>query len=252
MAGLRRSPVAWRAGRTQSLEPPAKENMQGTGVVGGVSQGTNCAPHVVGSSGRGSRGAPVATPAHLRRRALVGRSSAVLATAVILAPAAWADGTPVKSSEPPAGPQASAQQRRALTPTQPGDTMWSVARRHGVAVSELARASGRAADAPLAVGAELKLPPPGPPPGGNGRLPFSQQVPIHSPRGPAYLAPEAAHAWEAMRRASLRELGVDLYPFGPDSAYRSYGKQVEAWRIFQAGGPEAAPPGPRRTDSARP
>jgi LAS superfamily LD-carboxypeptidase LdcB len=95
-------------------------------------------------------------------------------------------------------------------------------------MAELARANG--------------LPTP-PSPGGNGRLPFSQQLPIHSPRGPAYLSPEAARAWEAMRQASLRELGVDLYPFGPDSAYRSYGKQVEAWRAFKAGGPEAAPPG---------
>jgi len=50
-SGLRRTAVAWRPGRTQSLEPPAKENMQGTGVVGGVSQGTNCAHHVVCSSG---------------------------------------------------------------------------------------------------------------------------------------------------------------------------------------------------------
>jgi hypothetical protein len=46
-----------------------------------------------------------------------------------------------------------------------------------------------------------------------------------------------------MRQASLRELGIDLYPFGPDSAYRSLGKQLEAWRIYKAGGPLAAPPG---------
>jgi hypothetical protein len=69
------------------------------------------------------------------------------------------------------------------------------------------------------------------------------QVPIYSPRGPAYLAPNAARAWEAMRQASLRELGTNLYPLGPDSAYRSYQKQVERWRIFRGGGSEAAPPG---------
>jgi D-alanyl-D-alanine carboxypeptidase len=46
-----------------------------------------------------------------------------------------------------------------------------------------------------------------------------------------------------MRQASLRELGIDLYPLGPDSAYRSYQKQVERWQIFRGGGPEAAPPG---------
>jgi LysM repeat protein len=163
--------------------------------------------------------------------------------AAVVAPTASADGTPVKSPAPSASAKPSGQPAVRTHTVQPGETMWSVAHRHGVAVSDVARASGRPSDTPLAVGTELKLPPPGPPPGGNGRLPFSQQVPIHSPRGPAYLAPEPARAWEAMREASLHELGVDLYPFGPDSAYRSYGKQVEAWRVFQAGGPEAAPPG---------
>jgi LysM repeat protein len=179
----------------------------------------------------------------VRGRRLVGRSTPVLLAAAVLAPAAWADGTPVKGPEVSAGARPADQSTVRSHTVQPGETMSSVARGHGVAVSDVARASARAPDAPLAVGTDLKIPPAGPPPGGNGRLPFSQQVAIHSPRGPAYLAPEAARAWEAMREASVRELGVDLYPFGPDSAYRSYGKQVEAWRVFQAGGPEAAPPG---------
>jgi LysM repeat protein len=184
-----------------------------------------------------------ATFLRARRREVVLRGLAVCGLAVILAPAAWADGTPVKNAGAPTitpTPQASAH--RTYT-AQPGDTMWSVARREGVPVTTLASASGRPVDAPLRVGAQLRLPPPSPPPGANGRLPFSLQVPIHSPRGPAYLEPAAARAWEAMRQASLRELGVDMYPLGPDSAYRSYGKQVEAWRVFKAGGPEAAPPG---------
>ncbi len=177
------------------------------------------------------------------RRQAVLPGLAVCALAAIFVPAAWADGTPVKNASVPTTdrtPHASAQ--RTYT-AQRGDTMWSVARRHGVTVAALASSSGRPVDAPLQVGAQLRVPPPSPPPGANGRLPFSLQVPIHSPRGPAYLEPGAARAWEAMRQASLRELGVDLYPFGPDSAYRSFGKQVEAWRVFEVGGPEAAPPG---------
>jgi D-alanyl-D-alanine carboxypeptidase len=144
------------------------------------------------------------------------RACVALAVAAVAAPTAWADGTPISGAESPPAPQ---------TPPQGagGDT--------------------KASDAPHAVGASLRLPPGAPPLGGNGRLPFSQQVAIHSPRGPAYLAPNAARAWETMRQASVRELGVELYPFGPDSAYRSYGKQLEAWHVFKAGGPEAAPPG---------
>lgn len=147
----------------------------------------------------------------------------------LLAPAAWADGTPLASDRPSTEPQPSATAAPHTDPAEPGATASSsVAGQSGVQLAELARTNG--------------LPPP-PPPGGNGRLPFSQQIPIHSPRGPAYLAPDAASAWEAMRQASLRELGIELYPLGPDSAYRSYAKQVESWRIFRAGGPEAAPPG---------
>jgi LAS superfamily LD-carboxypeptidase LdcB len=165
---------------------------------------------------------------HSRRRRLVGRGLTAFAAAAVLAPAAWADGTPLASSEPSTTPQPTPASADDTERAEPGATALSVATQPGLQVAELARANG--------------LSPP-PPPGGNGRLPFSQQAPIHSPRGPAYLAPSAARAWEAMRQASLRELGVNLYPFGPDSAYRSYGKQVEAWRLFKAGGPEAAPPG---------
>lgn len=173
---------------------------------------------------------------------------AVCASAAVLTPAALADGMPPKtpsSASPPSTPSTAAlstESEQQYT-TQPGDTIWEVARRHGVDAAALARASGRSLDATLAPGAELKIPPRLPPAGANGRLRFSSQTPIYSPRGPAFLAPGAARAWEQMRQASLRELGINLYPFGPDSAYRSYGKQVEQWRIFKAGGPEAAPPG---------
>ena len=115
---------------------------------------------------------------------------------------------------------------------QPGDTLWSIAERNGVSVSALAAENGRSSDAVLPVGATLVIPP------------LSSLVAIHSPLGAAYLAPDAARAWEAMREVSLHEFGIDLYPLGPASAYRTYSQQVELWRAYLAGeGPEAAPPG---------
>jgi hypothetical protein len=147
---------------------------------------------------------------------------------------------------------------------EPGDSLWWVATQNGVSVSSVAAASGRAPEALLPVGAVLQVPPAPtstatpatpqaattgaigatPAPGGNGRLDPSSLVAIHSPLGAASLAPGAASAWNAMRQASLAELGIDLYPAGAISAYRTYEQQVELWRQYQAGtGPLAAPPG---------
>jgi LysM repeat protein len=114
----------------------------------------------------------------------------------------------------------------------PGDSLWSIAERNGVSVSALAAENGRSSAAVLPVGARLLIPP------------VSGLVAIHSPLGVAYLAPAAARAWEAMREASLREFGIDLYPAGPLSAYRTYSQQVELRHLYLAGeGPFAAPPG---------
>ena len=130
---------------------------------------------------------------------------------------------------------------------QPGDSLWSIAERNDVSVSALAEASDRSSAAVLPVGATLVIPESSPASatrGGNGRLPLSSLVAIHSPLGVAYLSPAAARAWEAMREASLREFGIDLYPAGPLSAYRTYAQQAELWRAYLAGeGPFAAPPG---------
>lgn len=130
---------------------------------------------------------------------------------------------------------------------QPGDSLWAIAEQNGVSAAALADASGRSIDAVLPVGARLVIPDSSPataPAGGNGNLPISSLVEIHSPQGPAYLARDAARAWEAMRQASLREFGIDLYPLDSTSAYRTYSQQVELWRLYLAGeGPPAAPPG---------
>src|SRR3954470_9276281 len=82
--------------------------------------------------------------------------------------------------------------------------------------------------------------------GVNGSLNVSELTRIHHPRGIAvYLRTDAATAWEAMRRASIAERGVDLYPGGPISAYRSFANQVKMKQYWAAQGhhEKAAVPG---------
>ena len=47
-----------------------------------------------------------------------------------------------------------------------------------------------------------------------------------------------------MRQASIDTYGVDIYPGGPLSAYRTYDQQAELYQQYLDGvGPTAAPPG---------
>jgi LAS superfamily LD-carboxypeptidase LdcB len=67
---------------------------------------------------------------------------------------------------------------------------------------------------------------------------------IPSPYGELQLIPAAADAWNAMRAESLQLYGVDLYPGGPLSAYRTYDQQAQLYDAFVAGvGSPANPPG---------
>ena len=67
---------------------------------------------------------------------------------------------------------------------------------------------------------------------------------IPSPYGTLHLDPAAADAWNAMRAESLRRYGIDLYPGGPLSAYRTYAEQSQLYDEFVAGaGAPANPPG---------
>jgi LysM repeat protein len=64
------------------------------------------------------------------------------------------------------------------------------------------------------------------------------------PSGEAYLASNAAAAWNSMRQESLSVYGVDLYPAGPLSAYRSYAQQLYLYEQYLSGrGNLAAMPG---------
>lgn len=67
---------------------------------------------------------------------------------------------------------------------------------------------------------------------------------IPSPWGDLYLDAGAAAAWNAMRSAALSGYGVDLYPAGPLSAYRTSAQQGEMYELYLTGaGSPANPPG---------
>jgi LysM domain/D-alanyl-D-alanine carboxypeptidase len=67
---------------------------------------------------------------------------------------------------------------------------------------------------------------------------------IPSPYGELHLVRAAGNAWNAMRAEALRAYGIDLYPGGPLSAYRTHQQQARLYKAFLAGlGPPANPPG---------
>lgn len=67
---------------------------------------------------------------------------------------------------------------------------------------------------------------------------------IYSPLGTAYLASNAAANWEAMRQAGLATSGIDIYPAGSLSAYRTYAQQSYLYSLYLEGvGASANPPG---------
>ena len=67
---------------------------------------------------------------------------------------------------------------------------------------------------------------------------------VPSPYGELHLDPAAADAWNAMREEVLSVYGVDMYPAGPVSAYRTYEQQASLYDAFLSGtGAPANPPG---------
>jgi LysM repeat protein len=115
-----------------------------------------------------------------------------------------------------------------------GESLWSVATANGITVETLAAANGLAADAYLIIGQTISIP--AGPAAGLGSIP--------SPYGDLYLTQEAADSWNSMRSDSLSNYGVDLYPGGPLSAYRTSEQQNELYRQYLNGtGAPANPPG---------
>jgi len=134
---------------------------------------------------------------------------------------------------------------------QPGESLWSVAAANGISPDTLAAENGLSSNALLISGQEITVPASStstatttsPPPEEHP----SWSSPIYCPScpsGEAYLASNAAANWNAMRQASLNTYGIDLYPAGPFSAYRSYAQQLYLYNLYLSGqGSLAAPPG---------
>jgi murein DD-endopeptidase MepM/ murein hydrolase activator NlpD len=67
---------------------------------------------------------------------------------------------------------------------------------------------------------------------------------VPSPWGELHLLPAAADAWNATRQEALEVYGIDIYPGGPISAYRTYEQQAALYDLYLSGqGEPANPPG---------
>jgi LysM repeat protein len=142
---------------------------------------------------------------------------------------------------------------------QPGESVSSVAAANGVSPDTLAADNGLSSDALLIAGQQITIPSstgstgtatgaaPSPTPSPPPEEHPSWTSPIYCPscpNGEAYLASNAAYNWNAMRQASLDTYGIDLYPAGPLSAYRSYAQQLYLYDLYLSGqGSLAAEPG---------
>ena len=123
-----------------------------------------------------------------------------------------------------------------------GESLSSVAAANGVSIDSLASANGLDPDALLIIGQTIQVPA-----ATSSTAISADGVPlgaIDSPYGTLYLRSDAASEWNAMRQASLDTYGVDIYPGGPLSAYRTYDQQAELYQQYLDGtGAPANPPG---------
>jgi LysM repeat protein len=132
----------------------------------------------------------------------------------------------------PAAPAASAGSHTVVY----GETLSSIAAANSVTVADLAAVNGLDPAGILVEGISLAIPAPSAVPAGMGTIP--------SPSGDLALEPAAAESWNAMRSDSLSNYGVDLYPGGPASAYRTTAQQQELYDLYLSGqGAPANPPG---------
>jgi len=140
---------------------------------------------------------------------------------------------------------------------QPGESLSSVAAANGISAETLAADNGLSPDALLTTGQQITVPTASETTTPTATATTSSAPPAAShpswtspiycpscPNGEAYLSSNAAYNWNAMRQASLSTYGIDLYPAGPYSAYRSYGQQLYLYDQYVSGaGALAAVPG---------
>jgi LysM repeat protein len=130
----------------------------------------------------------------------------------------------------------------------PGESLWSISVANNLSVQTVAAYNGLSLDAPLLVGTTVYVPTaaeagfPAAPGAPTTQAPGMATIP--SPYGDLPLQPAAADAWNRMREEALSVYGIDLYPGGPLSAYRTYEQQAQLYDAYLAGqGAPANPPG---------
>ena len=131
----------------------------------------------------------------------------------------------------------------------PGESLWSISAANGLSVDSLAAYNGLAGDAGLMAGTTINVPAVGESGAAASvtvapAAPALGMSPVPSPYGDLYLTPAAAQGWNAMRAEALSAYGIDLYPGGPASAFRTYAQQAQLYQAFLDGlGEPANPPG---------
>ena len=149
---------------------------------------------------------------------------------------------------------------------QPGETLWSISAANNLTTRTVAVYNGLSEDAMVIEGTTVYVPTvaegaevlasgtaavSSPPTAGGGEATTTSVTStvsgigyVPSPYGDLPLIAAAADAWNAMRAESLQVYGIDIYPGGPLSAYRTYEQQAQLYDAFLAGvGAPANPPG---------
>ena len=138
----------------------------------------------------------------------------------------------------------------------PGETLWGISMANNLTVRTVAVYNGLSEDAGLIAGTTIEVPTVAEGAAALAAAGVSVEAPaatssaapgmspVPSPFGDLYLTPAAAQSWNAMRSEALSVYGVDLYPGGPASAYRTYAQQAQLYQAFLDGlGAPANPPG---------
>jgi LysM repeat protein len=137
---------------------------------------------------------------------------------------------------------------------QPGESFWSIGQANGVTGDSVAAYNGVALESVILPGQTIYVPAVA-----DGATPLAAATSttttgaiapapgmghVPSPYGELHLQPAAADSWNAMRSEALSSYGVDIYPGGPLSAYRTYEQQAQLYQAYLDGyGAPANPPG---------
>lgn len=133
---------------------------------------------------------------------------------------------------------------------QPGETLWGIAVANGLSAPAVAAWNGLPAEYYVIAGETIQVPSLEETGGAAvatapvGAAPAYGLATISGPMGSVQLDQAAATAFESMRAASLAQFGIDLFPDGSLSGYRTYSQQAYLYDLFLSGqGAPANPPG---------